>query len=248
MQWEQPLIKGRLVKRYKRFFADVEIDGEVVTAHCPNTGSLRSCLFEGGDVYVTPASNPERKLRYTLEVTVCPKGTWIGVNTARPNMIVKELIESRANPQWKDFSGWRGEVAISKETRFDFGLTRKNLEPVKGKKVAGVYDSFDHYIEVKNVTLKEEDGALFPDSESTRGQKHLVELTKFIDQGKSAEVIFTVQRNDVKWFSPAAHLDPKYAELLKKGMKKGLIVSPYLVDLNLDGINVSLRKLPIREF
>ena len=154
MRFERPLLKAKMLKRYKRFFADVELDGQVVTAHCPNTGSLRSCWAEGRGAYVSTSSNPDRKLKFTLELTESATGAWVGVNTSWPNKLVKEAFESKVIADWQKYSEIQMEVKISKETRLD-GV----LKTASGKLC---------YFEVKNVTLEIDGIAQFPDAETTR--------------------------------------------------------------------------------
>lgn len=217
MRFKAPLLKATMIKRYKRFFADVKLDGQIVTAHCPNTGSLKSCWEEGRTAYISESDNPERKLKYTLEITESPTGALVGVNTSWPNKLVKEAFENKVIQDWESFKDFQSEVKISKETRLDACLTN-----AKGKK---------RYIEVKNVTLERDGVACFPDAETTRGQKHLIELMKLVDEGHEAEVVFTIQRGDCKHFSAAEDLDPEYAKLLVQAKKKGVIVRPLFVEV-----------------
>ena len=207
-----------MLKRYKRFFADVDLNGQIVTAHCPNTGSLKSCWEAGLAAYVSESDNPERKLKYTLEITESSTGALVGVNTSWPNKLVKEAFENKVIKDWGSFKDFQSEVKISKETRLDACLTN-----AKGKK---------RYLEVKNVTLARDGIACFPDAETTRGQKHLIELMKLVDEGHEAEIVFTIQRGDCKHFSAAEDLDPEYAKLLVQAQKKGVIIRPLLVEVN----------------
>ncbi len=217
MRFKAPLQKAIMIKRYKRFFADVNLNDQIVTAHCPNTGSLKSCWEEGRAAYISESDNPERKLKYTLEITESPTGVLVGVNTSWPNKLVKEAYENKIIQDWQKFETFQSEVKISKETRLDACLTQAS-----GKK---------RFIEVKNVTLARDGVALFPDAETTRGQKHLIELMKLVDEGHEAEIVFTIQRADCKIFSAAADVDPKYAKLLIEAKKKGVIVRPLIVEL-----------------
>lgn len=217
MRFKAPLLKALMIKRYKRFFADVNLNGQIVTVHCPNTGSLKSCWEEGRAAYISESDNPERKLKYTLEITESPTGVLVGVNTSWPNKLVKEAFENRIISDWHKFDSFQSEVKISKETRLDACLTNSS-----GKK---------RFIEVKNVTLAREGTACFPDAETTRGQKHLVELMKLIDEGHEAEIVFTIQRADCKTFSTAADVDPKYARLLIEAKEKGVMIRPLIVEL-----------------
>ncbi len=222
MRFKAPLLKAIMIKRYKRFFADVKLDGEVVTAHCPNTGSLKSCWEEGRWAYISRSDNPERKLKYTLEITESPSGSLVGVNTSWPNKLVKEAFDDKTIKDWQSFDHFQSEVKISKETRLDACLTISN-----GQK---------RFIEVKNVTLARNKTACFPDAETTRGQKHLIELMKLVDDGHEAEIVFTIQRTDCDFFSVAADLDPEYAKLLIQAKEKGVFIRPLVVDVSPEGL------------
>lgn len=225
MKFKSPLITGRFVKRYKRFFADFEHQGQVYTAHVPNTGSLLSVNVPGQACRVSPADNPERKLRYTLEMIQAPTGAWVGVNTSTPNTIVREFLENEYPGKVK------AEYKISAETRLDFAIDQG--------------DGKMHFIEVKNVTYLDGETARFPDAVTERGQKHLRELMSLIEQGHTAEIIFTIQRNDAKQFSTADSIDPEYGRLLREAMSRGLKVSPYVVELNESEVRLSKVKLPV---
>lgn len=218
MMFKAPLLKATMIKRYKRFFADVKLNGQIVTAHCPNTGSLKSCWEEGRVAYISKSDNPERKLQYTLEITESPTGSLVGVNTSWPNKLVKEAFENKIIKDWRAFESFQSEVKISKETRLDACLIT-----AKGKK---------RFIEVKNVTFARDGVACFPDAETTRGQKHLLELMKLIDEGHEAEIVFTIQRGDCKSFSAAEDLDPEYAKLLTQAEKKGVFIRPVVIDVS----------------
>ena len=198
-------IKGKTLKRYKRFFADVELEtGEVVTAHCVNTGPMNGCWAEGIDCIVSPASNPDRKLKFTLEMTKI-QDTWIGVNTHRPNKIVEE-----ACLEGKIFSkNFITEFSLE-DSRFDFFFPDEKL-----------------VIEVKSVTLKDQGIALFPDTVSTRAQKHVQDLMKLKEKGYRVGVLFLIQRQDCQGFLPSATHDPTYAMLLSEAYKNGLEVFAY---------------------
>lgn len=223
MEFSQNLLQGTFLKRYKRFFADVDLNGQTVVAHVANTGSLKSVNIPGQKCFVSPASDPNRKLKFTLEMIQVPSGAWVGVNTQIPNQIVKEYLITK-------YSEVKAEYKISAETRLDFAIPKNN-----GK---------FHFIEVKNVTYAENEIAMFPDAVTERGQKHLVELMSLIEQGHTAEIIFTIQRNDVTEFRAAQEIDPEYARLLKLADQKGVLISPYLVDVTEKGIQLVDKKLP----
>jgi sugar fermentation stimulation protein A len=232
MQFERPLLRAKMLKRYKRFFADVELNGQVVTAHCPNTGSLKSCWEAGRAALISESTNPDRKLKFTLELTEAPTGAWVGVNTGWPNKLVKEAFETGVVSDWKAYSSIQMEVKISKETRLD-GCFKKS-------------DGSLCYFEVKNTTLAENGLALFPDAETTRGQKHLQELMKLKSEGHGAEILFVVQRGDCKAFSPAAEIDPVYALLLKEAFDMGVAVRALVVNMSESQLKITGETLPLQ--
>ncbi len=210
----KPLVTGTLVKRYQRFFADVTLaNGELVTAHCANTGSMKSCWKEGDVVLLTHDPRPERKLAYTWELTKT-KGGFIGVNTARPNMIIESAVAAGAIPELEGFETMKREVKYGKEnSRIDMLLTFKG-----GKEV---------YVEVKNTTLLEGDRVLFPDSVTERGRKHLRELMEVVQQGKRGVILFFVNRPEGRTFSPADTIDPGYGETLRQAKAAGVELLAY---------------------
>lgn len=241
MKFSRKLQEGIFLKRYKRFFADIDWQGQVVTAHCPNTGSLKSINNPGQNCLFSESDNPERKLKFTLEMIKSPTGSWVGVNTATPNTVVKEaLLETVGKTgitgsfsNWSAFSEVKAEYKINAETRLDFGLRKSNSDKL-------------HFIEVKNVTLAEEGVAKFPDAVSERAQKHLRELMDLMTAGHSAEIIFTVQRDDCHSFAPADDIDPEYGKLLREAQSAGLKISPYVVDLKPDEVRLSEVLLPLK--
>lgn len=232
MKWISEPVEGVFLKRYKRFFADVQLGQEVVVAHVANTGSLKSCLRPGAKALLTPATNPERKLRFTLEALQAPNGSWVGVNTQVPNPLVKQAFEQGLISDWKQFDQFQPEVKISKETRLD-GVLLKAGKPIR-------------YIEIKNVSLavgdfeKGQGEAAFPDAVTERGQKHLEELMALTKKGFEAELIFTIQRTDCQRFRAASEIDPRYAELLEKAQKSGVIVRPLVVEVGPQGYKINL--------
>lgn len=231
IRYVQQLETGILLKRYKRFFADIQFQDKQITAHVPNTGSLKSCLFEGQKCYFSHSSNPERKLKYTLESLETPTGL-VGVNTQMPNQLVKKALENKFLKQWKNFDIIKPEFKISPETRIDF-----RVEDSNSKKV--------HYIEVKNVSLKEKGVALFPDAVTARGQKHLNELMKLQKEGNTCEIIFVIQRDDVKSFQAAKEIDSDYANLLKQSHDLGVLITPLVCHLNDQEIFLTNEILPV---
>ena len=197
MQLPHHLYHGRLIQRYKRFLADVLLDsGETVTAHCPNSGSMKGCATPGSPVLLSLSSNPKRKLAYTWEL-VEADGVWVGINTALPNRIVHEAIAMGMIPELADYRTVRPEVPYGTGSRIDLLLTG---------------DRPPCYVEVKNVTLVENGRALFPDAVTTRGQKHLRELMEVVRRGERGVIFFLVQRPDADSVSPADAIDPTYGQ------------------------------------
>lgn len=218
MDYNTPLIEGLFLKRYKRFFADIKIDGKVEVAHVPNTGSLKGICQELQACRVMPSSNPERKLKFTLEQLKLPS-SWVGVNTHRANEIAWEAFINKQIPHWKIYNDGAREVKISAESRLDIKLSNS-----KGA----------HFVEVKSVTLAEKNLALFPDAVTTRGQKHLNELMRLKNEGATAELLFIVQREDCTQFSPAQAIDFEYTRLLIEARNAGVKITIYPATLSSD--------------
>jgi sugar fermentation stimulation protein A len=253
MKFQKKLFEGILLDRYKRFFADVELNGEKITIHVPNTGSLKSVIekkpADSQKCWFSLHGDESKKLKGTLEAVQAVNGAWVGVNTSNPNRIVNEAakksIESGKSflPHWKNFGFYKPEYKINKESRLDgaFLKSEADLKNPKSKK---------HFIEIKNTTLQSivrgESHAQFPDAVTERGQKHLLEMMKLIDEGHTCELIFAVQRNDVKYFSPASEIDPEYAKLLAQAEKKGLIISPLIASMTTDGIILTNQLLKLK--
>lgn len=215
-----PLIKGKLVKRYKRFLADIELDtGEVITAHCPNSGSMKGCAQPGAEAWISQSTNPKRKLKYTWELTRID-GTFIGINTLVPNRLVKGSIENDVIPELCGYSQVTSEVKTSEHTRLDLMLEEKN-----GKQC---------FVEIKNCTLVENRVARFPDAVTTRGQKHIQELVGLAAKGHRAVLFFLVQRTDADAFTPAADIDPEYAKKLMQARSQGVEIIVRDVAFDLD--------------
>lgn len=231
MKFQDTLIKGKILKRYKRFLADVELEnGEVITAHTANTGSMKTCWEPGWSVLMSFHDNPKRKLKYSLELTN-NGDTWIGVNTSLPNKIAMEGIEKGVVKELKGYSTIKPEAKIGK-SRIDILLSNEGEDPC--------------YVEVKNVTLLGEKGkGIFPDAVSTRGQKHLEELMGLVDQGVRAAMLYVVNREDVKSFGPAEDIDPRYAELLREAADKGVEILAYQCKVTPDEIKLA-KKLPVK--
>jgi sugar fermentation stimulation protein A len=220
---KEALLRGTFVKRYKRFIAEVRLEsGETVIAHCPNSGSMKSCLGEGWPVVVSHHPDPKRWTQYTLELIHNGK-CWIGINTHDANRIVHHCIEQGLIPQLEGFDGIRAEVPYGRNSRVDFLL-------IKGNEKC--------YVEVKNVTLVEDGIFMFPDSVTERGQKHLDELVKVRKKGHRAVMLFLIQRTDGKLFMPAEHIDPVYARKLRRAHKAGVEVIPLVVRISPSGFRI----------
>ena len=195
MQFTNSLIKGKLIKRYKRFFVDVKLNNETVTAHCPNTGSMKGLLDEGNEVYLLKNNNPKRKLKYGLEIIKAQKNL-VGVNTHMANKIVSHGLSNNLIKELKNNDLIKPEVFFNKETRFDF-LIEKN-----GQK---------SFVEVKNVTLfRDKNTAEFPDAVTSRGSKHLLALIDAIKKGYKSYLIFLVQIQNMENFKIARDIDSEY--------------------------------------
>lgn len=206
MKFQKQLIPGKLLKRYKRFLADVVLDdGSIVTAHCTNSGSMLSCLEEGAEVYLSPVDDPKRKTRFTWEM-IKIGGNWVGINTAWPNVLVFLWLREGLLPGLEGLTELKREVKWG-DSRFDIFGRDKNR---------------DCFIEVKNVSLREGNRALFPDAVTTRGRKHLNTLIRLRQEGKRAVMVYVVQRMDVTSFAPAEKIDPEYAATLKKAIRHGV--------------------------
>lgn len=217
--WHYPypaLLPGKLLRRYKRFLADIELDsGEVVTAHCPNTGPMTGVCHVGGRVQVSRHNDPKRKLAYTWELAEVQDtiSTWVGINTALPNRVVKSLLEARHLPELGAYTDVRSEVRYGHDgkSRIDFLVTGDNQRPI--------------YIEVKNTTWAIQTCALFPDTVTTRGQKHLRELTALVPEAR-AVMLYFINRGDCDEFAPGDAADPEYGKLLRVAIAHGVEVLP----------------------
>lgn len=217
--WSYPyptLYSGKLLKRYKRFLADIALEtGEVITAHCPNTGPMTGICHIGGRVMVSHDPNPKRKLAYTWELAEVHDGvpTWVGTNTALPNRIVKSILEAQLLPELGTYTSIRSEVKYGADgkSRIDFLLEGEDKRPI--------------YVEVKNTTWAKGSLALFPDTVTTRGQKHLKEMTDLLPRARSVMLYF-INRGDCTAFAPGDEADPHYGELLRTAIAHGLEVLP----------------------
>mgnify|MGYP001459437584 CR=1 FL=1 len=233
--------EGIFLKRYKRFFADIEVGGEIITAHCPNTGSLKSCNVPGSPCFYSENNDPKRKLKATLEAIKTPH-SWVGLHTHKANKIVGEVI-LKEHPNYKDYGQIFSEVKISDKSRADFVLSKHDTAKPKLKDLE---EQDFHIVEVKNVSLVENRAALFPDAVTTRGQKHIEELLNWIKKGKTAELLFLIQRSDFDYFSAAKDIDPEYAKLLANAKEQGLKIHAYIVDVEPGGYRVREKEAPIK--
>ena len=207
MEFTKSLIKGKLIKRYKRFFVDVQLNKEIVTAHCPNTGSMRGLLDEGNEVYLLKNDDPKRKLKYGLEIIKAQKNL-VGVNTHMANKIVNHGLSNNLIKEIKNNDLIKAEVFFNKETRFDF-LVEKSKQK--------------SFIEVKNVTLfRYKKTAEFPDAITTRGSKHLITLIDAIKKGYKAYLIFLVQIQNMEYFKIAKDIDEEYHKNYIAAKKAGV--------------------------
>ncbi|MDG1081074.1 MAG: DNA/RNA nuclease SfsA [Porticoccaceae bacterium] len=226
------LLSGTFIKRYKRFFTDIyTADGHVITLHCPNTGSMKNCQVEGSPCWYSLSNNPKRKLAGTLEVVTTSFGNLAGVNTGRPNHLVREAIENGLIPELRGYASLRTEVRYGEEkSRID--LLLEDGEDGKGDGSESGIQRAQCYVEVKNVTLDCGDGhAQFPDSVTTRGSKHLRELMAMVAEGHRAVLFFCVQLNGVTEVSVAGHIDPVYAETLTTAIAAGVEVIVWQADM-----------------
>tara|TARA_Y100000591_G_scaffold42091_1_gene31105 strand:+ start:340 stop:1026 length:687 start_codon:yes stop_codon:yes gene_type:complete len=219
MKFTNSLIKGKLVKRYKRFFVDIEVNNKTITAHCPNTGSMMGLLDHGNEVWVSPNDNPNRKLKFTLEMIKVNKSL-IGVNTHRANRIVEDGLKNKLLEEFKKVKKIKPEFKYSDDTRFDFLCD-------------------DNIIEVKNVTLtRDKYLAEFPDAPTARGIKHLNMLIKSKQKKYKPYVLFLTQIENIKYFKIASDIDKEYFENYKKAKKAGVKFLAYRCKLNSKEIKI----------
>ena len=225
MKFEESLIKGRLIKRYKRFLADIKLsNGKIVTAHCPNPGSMLSLFSKGCEVWVSKKNNVKSKLLYSWEL-VKIKRNFVGINTLLTNKIAIEAIKNKRIEELSKHKFVKKEVSLNKSTRIDI------LMELRGKPC---------YIEVKNVTLnRKKSVAEFPDSITKRGTKHLKELSALAERGISAIMLYIVQRSDCKFFKIAHDIDSEYAENLIQAQKKGVKILCYNCSVSQYAISVN---------
>ena len=207
MEFTKSLIKGKLIKRYKRFFTDVKLGKEIVTAHCPNTGSMKGLLDEGNDVYIIPNNDPKKKLKYGLEI-INTRKKLVGVNTHMANKIAQHALENNLIKELMNNDLIKPEVFFNKETRFDFLIEKKKQKS---------------FVEVKNVTLfRDKNTAEFPDTVTSRGSKHLLTLIDAIKKGYRSYLLFLVQIQNMDYFKIAKDIDPEYYKNYLLAKKAGV--------------------------
>ena len=224
MNFENKLISGVFIKRYKRFFVDVKIKNKVIIAHCPNTGSMKGLLTEGNRVWLSKSNNPDRKLKYTLQI-IENDNSKVGVNTHLTNKIVLHALNNNLIKEFDKNITIKPEVKFGNSTRFDFLITKNNYKA---------------FVEVKNVTLVRKPRiAEFPDAITTRGSKHIEELIKANKKGYEIYIAFIIQREDCDQFTIANDIDPEYSELLSKAVKKNLNILCYDCKFSPKGIKVN---------
>ena len=224
MNFKDTLISGLLIKRYKRFFVDIKVENKIITAHCPNTGSMMGLLKKNNKVWLTKSDNPKRKLKYTLQI-IEDESSKVGINTHITNKIVLDALNNSIIEKFRNLDNIKPEINFGSNTRFDFLIS-------EGKKRS--------FIEVKNVTLSRKKGvAEFPDAVTSRGLKHVEELIKAGQEGYEIYLLYVIQRDDCDKFELAKDIDPKYCELLIKAVKKNLNILCYDCKFSTKGIKLN---------
>lgn len=212
-----PLYSGTLINRYKRFLSDIQLEsGGIVTAHCPNSGSMKGCDDAGSPVLLSKSDKPQRKLKYTWEL-VQVNGVWVGINTMHPNRLAREAIERGLIPELRGYHSIRPEVKYSRNSRIDLLLENEEHKC---------------YVEVKNVTLVEGKIASFPDAVTKRGQKHLRDLMQMVEAGQRGVIFFVIHREDARQFTPADDIDAEYGKLLRQAVNRGVEILAYQTIIN----------------
>ncbi len=236
MIFSTPLTRGRLLRRYKRFLSDIELDsGEEIVAHCANPGSMMGLAEPGSEVWLSPNTNPKAKLDWRWELVRTGGGDLVCINTAHPNRIGEEAIGAGAIPGLAGYASLRREVKYGQNSRIDILLEDDGRPPC--------------YVEIKSVTLRRPDGdhptaAEFPDAVTKRGAKHLMELAEVAENGGRAVMLYLAQRNDCDHFRVAADIDPGYAAALAEAGNRGVEALCYACDVAPDGIRID-RPLPL---
>ena len=230
MKFENKLISGVFIKRYKRFFVDIKIKNQVITAHCPNTGSMYGLLKQGNKVWISKSNNPNRKLKYTLEI-IEDHNVKVGINTHSANKIVLNALNNNLIKEFQNTSVIKPEAKFGSNTRFDFLLTNNYIKT---------------FLEVKNVTLsRKKNLAEFPDAITSRGLKHIEELLKAYKKGYKIFILYLVQRDDCNSFSIAKDIDADYEKALTKAVKNNLNILSYDCKFSTKGIKLN-RKIKIK--
>ena len=228
MRFPTPLLEGRLLRRYQRFLADVDTAAGILTAHCPNTGSMQGCAEPGMRVWLSPATNPARKLAWTWELVEALPGVVVGMHTGRSNALVREAIEAGRVPELAGYPAIRPEVKYGEGSRIDLLLTAPGRP--------------DCYVEVKNVTAAVAGHiGYFPDAVTTRGTKHLREMSAMVASGHRAVLVFCVQRGDVECVRPADQIDPVYGRTLREALAAGVEVIALGATVSPAGIELERR-------
>ena len=231
MLFESTLVPATLIKRYKRFLADVVMeDGSEITVHTPNTGSMRGCAEPGSTVYLRDTQNPKRKYLWSWEMSTAGSGALVGVSTALANALVEEAIASGLVCDLAEYAHRKAEVKYGENSRIDWFLSDD--------------DRPDCYVEVKNVTMAEGELALFPDAVTTRGAKHLQELMDMVAQGNRAAMVYCIQRGDVQAFKPADTIDPTYGALLREAASNGVELYALAAEVLPTGVTLE-RAVPV---
>jgi len=232
MRFQTPLVPGRLLRRYNRFLADVELDtGEIVKAHCPNPGSMMGLKDPGLRVWLEPNDDPKKKLKFGWRLAEMPSGAWVGIDTSVPNRVVGEALRDRHIPEVSDYATHRAEVRYSDNSRVDFLLSDPGLP--------------DLYLEVKNVHLVRT-GTLveFPDSVTSRGAKHMGDLAKMVAEGHRAVLLYCVQYTGCSAFTLAEDLDPTYAAAYRAARDAGVETLCYDCTISPEGVRLN-KPLPV---
>lgn len=233
MRFDPPLIPARLIRRYKRFLADVELaDGQCTTVHCPNTGGMLGCADPGMRMYLSRAANPDRKYPLSWELVEALPHVWVGIHTGRTNSLAREGIVGGVIQELQGYGQLRGEVTLGVGFRVDFLLS-------------GHARHADCCLEVKNVTAAVQDGvALFPDAVSERASRHLRELMERVAAGKRAMLCFCVQRDDVHEVRPADAIDPVYGRTLRQAREAGVELAAYAARVSPEEVRL-YRSVPV---
>jgi len=232
MLFPAPLLAGRLIKRYKRFLADMRLEsGDLVTAHCANSGSMLGLMAEGAEVWLSRATNPDRKLAFTWELIRAPDSeSWVGINTALPNAIAAEAIAAGLVPALAGYERLRREVKYGRNSRIDILLESDSRPPC--------------YVEIKSVTLRRGPAAQFPDAVTARGAKHLEELATMVAQGARSVMLYLVQREDCTHFEVAEDIDRVYAQGLSDAVAAGVETLCFACRVSPEGIALD-KPLPL---